>query len=141
MSIGDLFGDDLKALLGDSAESGSKEVSTESAETSAEERSGLEGASEDMGSDGPIAFVSGGESAVQTVSNIESVVRSILAELSSVEPAAISLDTELGEYGAEGLGLWAVVAEVERHTGQAIKDEDVADWKTPSDIMDSVQDI
>ncbi len=135
MSIGDLFGDDLKALLGDSMESGSEDVLSESTASSSEEESGQVEGSEARSSDTAIAFVSGGESETQTASDVESVVRSILAELSGTEAAAIDLDAELEEYGAEGLGLWAVVAEVERQAGQEFKDKDLANWKTPQDIL------
>lgn len=135
MSIGDLFGDDLKALLGDSMESGSEDVPSESAASSSKEELGQVEGSEARSSDTAVAFASGRESETQTVSDVESVVRSILAELSGTKATAIDLDAELGEYGAEGLGLWAVVAEVERQVGQEFKDEDLANWKTPQDIL------
>lgn len=135
MSIGDLFGDDLKALLG----------STGNTDGEADARSGHEGAEQqiselDTGDSTEVetvAFISSSGADSGSRTSIEIAVQSILAELSGKEAADIDLDAKLGNFGAEGLGLWAVVAEVERQTGQEFRDTEVADWKTPRDIIEA----
>lgn len=141
MSIGDLFGNDLKVLFG--------ELQTSDDLAEVDPLSG--GEPNGDGSDSPEAnssqyehaqkkdtaatFVSVAGQLSGEPRDAEQAVRSILAELSGLNPESIDFDASLEDLGATGLGLWAVVAEVERQTGQEFADSTVVIWKTPRDIV------
>ena len=62
-------------------------------------------------------------------------MRTVVAELSGVRSEEVDLTAPLAALGAEGLGLWAVVAELERQTDRVFPDRVVLGWQTPSDMI------
>lgn len=154
MSIGDLFGDDLRALfrevdegsdatLGPTGEGdGGEAVKTSDAEL------GGEAAREPDAPDGeaPVHEASVGVSETALGVSVdgspadywspaETAVRTVVAELSGVRSEEVDLTAPLAALGAEGLGLWAVVAELERQTDRVFPDRVVLGWQTPSDMI------
>ncbi len=143
-NIGDLFGADLKALLGDNDDSDPEPRAGQGGESPGAPDQDVDGrGTESPAVDGPLenaAVLSIGgatDQASGTPTNPEDAVRLILSELSGLRPSEISLDTSLPELGAHGLGLWAVVAEVERQAGVEFKDSDVEAWSTARDIVEA----
>ena len=71
---------------------------------------------------------------------VEAVVRNLIAELSGVDGGTLDLKQPLdGALDISGLALWAVVAEVERFSNRTFADADVAEWKTPRDIISAAE--
>ena len=152
MSIGDLFGDDLKALFGEVGEDSGVEAAQDTAQDGAQdtaqdagtqdstaEPSSDEGSADGTGSPSASSADDGstdaGPPASSNWSPAETAVRTIIAELAGERAESVNLQAPLATLGAEGLGLWAVVAELERQTDRTLPDRVVMAWQTPADMI------
>lgn len=144
MSIGDLFGDDLKALFGEVEEDSGVEAAQDIAQDAGTQDSTAEPSSDEGSADGtgsPSASsaddgsTDAGPPASSNWSPAETAVRTIIAELAGERAESVNLQAPLATLGAEGLGLWAVVAELERQTDRTFPDRVVMAWQTPADMI------
>lgn len=70
-----------------------------------------------------------------TATNDGSVVREVLTLVLGGDYDDAP-ETLLSDIGADGIALWAVVAEVERRTESTVKDADVEQCRTIQDLID-----
>ena len=70
----------------------------------------------------------------------QSVVLGTIAELTGLSESTIELDDSLVTLDITGLPLWAVVAELERFTGEKFPDSQVEAWETPRDLVRAATD-
>ena len=154
-TLGDRVGLDLMALFGSEedqvqpdADSSSEEVPAPPVSltpvapaASASLASGAPSASDSVGASEKHFASSGAPTpSVDAEPTVEAVVRNLIAELSGVDGGTLDLKQPLdGALDISGLALWAVVAEVERFSNRTFADSDVAEWKTPRDIISAAE--
>ena len=137
MSIGDLFGDDLKALFADQADADQQTPETAGAADTGG-RAGVAGTAEIAGAGGSDASPVTGEAVAAAgprQSEAEIAVRTIVGEIAGRDPSGLGPDELLSDLGIVDLGLWAVVAEVERQTHTNFRDADAEGWQTLAHVI------